>query len=127
MAPAPYYRDVRTHKNLRRWAALLCGLMILSAAACDRGSHPHEIGKAAPDFNISDGTSSIHLASYRGQVVLLNFWASWCAPCIEEIPSLNQLQRQMPQLVVVGVVWLEGYEIASIYLERVFVDSLCCD
>ena len=36
-------------------------------------------------------------------MVLLNFWASWCAPCIEEIPSLNQLQRQMPQLVVVGV------------------------
>jgi cytochrome c biogenesis protein CcmG/thiol:disulfide interchange protein DsbE len=45
----------------------------------------------------------VQLSKYRGKVVVLNFWATWCAPCIEEIPSLNELQRQMPQLVVLGV------------------------
>ena len=78
-------------------------LSLLLAAGCDRGDRPRFIGKPAPDFTISDGGRSLQLSSYRGKVVLLNFWASWCTPCVEEIPSLNQLQRQMPQLVVVGV------------------------
>ncbi len=78
-------------------------LSLLLAAGCDRGDHPRQIGKPAPDFTISDGGRNLQLSSYRGKVVLLNFWASWCAPCVEEIPALNQLQRQMPQLVVVGV------------------------
>ncbi len=50
-----------------------------------------------------DNGRSVQLSSYRGKVVLLNFWATWCAPCIEEIPYLNQLQHQLPQLVVLGV------------------------
>ena len=78
-------------------------LSLLLAAGCDRGDHPRQVGRPAPDFTISDGGRTLQLSSYRGKVVLLNFWASWCAPCIEEIPSLNQLQRQMPQLVVLGV------------------------
>lgn len=35
--------------------------------------------------------------------MLLNFWASWCAPCIEEIPSLEELQRRMPEVSVVAI------------------------
>jgi peroxiredoxin len=75
----------------------------LLAVGCDRGDHPRQIGKLAPNFTVVDGTRSVELSSYRGKVVVLNFWATWCAPCIEEIPSLNELQRQMPQLVVLGV------------------------
>ena len=78
-------------------------LSLLLAAGCDRGDHPEQIGNRAPDFTVADGNRSLQLSSYRGKVVVLNFWASWCAPCIEEIPSLNQLQREMPQLVVLGV------------------------
>jgi len=78
-------------------------LSLLLAAGCDRGDHPRQIGRPAPDFTISDSGRTLQLSSYRGRVVLLNFWASWCAPCVEEIPALNQLQREMPQLVVVGV------------------------
>ena len=76
---------------------------LLLAAGCDRGDHPAQIAKPAPDFTVVEGNLSVELSQYRGKVVILNFWASWCAPCIEEIPSLNQLQRQMPQLVVLGV------------------------
>jgi peroxiredoxin len=78
-------------------------LWALLASGCDRGDHPRQIGRPAPDFTITDDGRSLQLSSYRGKVVVLNFWASWCAPCIEEIPSLNQLQLQMPQLVVLGV------------------------
>jgi cytochrome c biogenesis protein CcmG, thiol:disulfide interchange protein DsbE len=71
--------------------------------ACNRGAHPEQTNKPAPDFTVSDGTTTIHLASYRGQVVLLNFWGTWCPPCIEELPSLIQLHHDMPSLAIVAV------------------------
>ena len=45
----------------------------------------------------------MHLASYHGQVVLLNFWGTWCPPCLAEIPSLVQLHREMPSLAMVAI------------------------
>jgi len=45
----------------------------------------------------------VHLASYHGQVVLLNFWGTWCPPCLAEIPSLVQLHREMPSLAMVAI------------------------
>ncbi len=75
--------------------------MLLSG--CNRGAHPAQVGKVAPDFTVSDGTSTIHLASYRGRMVVLNFWASWCGPCIEETPGLLALHHDMPGLVILGV------------------------
>jgi cytochrome c biogenesis protein CcmG/thiol:disulfide interchange protein DsbE len=78
-------------------------LSLLLVAGCDRGDHPTQVGRPAPDFTLDEGSRHLQLKSYRGKVVVLNFWASWCPPCIEEIPSLNRLQRRMPQLVVLGV------------------------
>ena len=78
-------------------------LSLLVSAGCDRGDHPTQIGTPAAAFTLVDGSQTLQLSSYRGKVVVLNFWATWCPPCIEEIPSLNQLQREMPQLVVLGV------------------------
>ncbi len=61
----------------------------------------------APDFRLPtpDG-ASLRLSDLRGQVVLLNFWATWCAPCKAEMPALNALQHEYgasQRFVVVGV------------------------
>ena len=78
----------------------VCGLL---ATACDRGSHPALIGSRAPQFMVADETQTVSLAQLRGRVVLLNFWATWCVPCLDELPSLMELQRRMPQVVVIAI------------------------
>lgn len=76
---------------------------LIFGAGCDRGERPRELGKTAPAFTIRDGAQTVSLAQYRGQVVLVNFWASWCAPCMDELPSLLQLHRRLPQLAILGI------------------------
>jgi cytochrome c biogenesis protein CcmG, thiol:disulfide interchange protein DsbE len=85
----------------RVWASLMLGTLL--AVGCDRGSHPGNIDKPAPQFVVGDGSRTVDLSKLRGRVVVLNLWASWCAPCIEELPSLLALQKQMPELVIVAV------------------------
>src|SRR5581483_7631904 len=51
--------------------------------------------KAAPDFALKDVTGKVyHLSDYRGKVVMLNFWATWCPPCNKEIPEFGELQKE---------------------------------
>jgi cytochrome c biogenesis protein CcmG/thiol:disulfide interchange protein DsbE len=78
-------------------------MLAVSAAGCDRGNHPSQIGKPAPTFALNDGSQSVDLAKQRGHVVVLVFWATWCAPCLTELPSLSVMQRQFPQIHVVTV------------------------
>jgi thiol-disulfide isomerase/thioredoxin len=75
----------------------------LLLAGCDRGNQPAMVGSPAPDFTIHDGTRTITLSQFRGRPVMLNFWATWCPPCIEEMPSLIALHQQMPQLEILAV------------------------
>jgi thiol-disulfide isomerase/thioredoxin len=77
--------------------------MIALTSACDRDNRPEQIGKPAPEFALNDGQRSVDLAKFRGRVVVLSFWASWCAPCIEEMPSLELMQRELPQVQVLAV------------------------
>jgi len=52
--------------------------------------------KALPDLAFNDAEDkSLKLADYKGKIVLLNFWATWCAPCVKEMPSLDKLQAEM--------------------------------
>jgi peroxiredoxin len=70
-----------------------------------------KIGGYSPDFTLptldagSGGPASIHLSDLHGHVVLVNFWATWCPPCIEETPSLEKFSAQMKNrgVEVIGV------------------------
>ena len=88
--------------RLRRLPAVLAFASIL-LGGCDRGDHPAQLSQKAPDFTIHDGAKTVRLDQYRGRVVVLNFWASWCPPCLEEFPSLIQLQQRMPGITVLAV------------------------
>jgi cytochrome c biogenesis protein CcmG, thiol:disulfide interchange protein DsbE len=90
--------------NPRRVLALIAlGLCGWLATGCERGSHPARIGASAPQFTVSDGTEKVNLADLRGHVVVLNFWATSCFPCVEEVPSLEAMHHRMPQITVVAI------------------------
>jgi cytochrome c biogenesis protein CcmG, thiol:disulfide interchange protein DsbE len=115
---AQYYREVQ----FRRMLPLAALIALALTPGCDRGSRPNYTGKPAPDFTVADGSTSIHLASYRGQVVLLNFWWSQCAPCIEELPSLEQLHHDDPKVAILAVSIDEDPENYKNFLVRRRVD-----
>jgi peroxiredoxin len=79
---------------VRRFSGFALAL-ILVLSGCYGGSRPPRIGSAAPDFTIQDADRKISLHDLRGKVVVLNFWATWCPPCVEEMPSLVQLQQKL--------------------------------
>jgi cytochrome c biogenesis protein CcmG, thiol:disulfide interchange protein DsbE len=80
-----------------------------------------QIGGAAPAFALTnlDG-NPVRLSDLRGRPVIVNFWASWCGPCIDEFPALNKAARshQAEGLAVVGIVYRDQAEPARAFLRR---------
>jgi len=85
-------------------------LMLVLAAGCGRGSRPGLVGNSAPDFTVQDADRKVVLHDLRGKVVVLNFWATWCPPCVEEMPSLVRMQSNLKDRVVVLAVSVEDDE-----------------
>jgi len=76
-------------------AVFVASALLLALSACYSRTRPPRIGSAAPDFTLQDAQTKVTLNQFRGQVVVLNFWATSCAPCVEEMPSLVEMQRRM--------------------------------
>ena len=85
--------------------AFIAGLLVLFARPDYRQGEPSLRGRPAPDFPLVLDGKPARLSDLRGKVVLLNFWASWCQPCVDEAPSLNQLQKKILPLggTILGV------------------------
>ena len=65
-----------------------------------------EVGQSGPDFSITtESGKKITRSNFGGKLLVLNFWATWCPPCVEEMPSLNEFASQMKSegVVVLGV------------------------
>jgi cytochrome c biogenesis protein CcmG, thiol:disulfide interchange protein DsbE len=77
-----------------RRVTILIGLCIL-LAGCYSASRPPRIGSTAPDFTVQDVDRKIALSDLHGKIVVLNFWATWCPPCVDEMPSLVHLQQRL--------------------------------
>lgn len=73
--------------------------------ACYNGSRPPHVGSAAKEFTVKDSDRTVTLNQFRGQVVVLNFWATWCPPCVQELPSMMDMQERLRSrgVTVLGV------------------------
>jgi cytochrome c biogenesis protein CcmG/thiol:disulfide interchange protein DsbE len=87
-------------------------LLVLLGQGCQRGTQPELIGRPALDFTVRDVDRTVALHDLRGKVVVLNFWATWCPPCVEEMPSLVAMQEKMRSDVTVLAVSLDFDESA---------------
>lgn len=92
------------YTGVDRLSWLLATLLALSLLGCERNPSTRLVGSPAPDFTVTDSDHTVSLHDLHGKLVVLNFWAAHCGPCIEEMPSLVQLQAKMgPEVTVLGV------------------------
>ena len=97
------------NKKWERLLPVLIGVLVVAliAVVAESTREPiTEVGDTAPGFElVTDDGQRLTRSQFGGQLLVLNFWATWCGPCIEELPSLNQFQKRFASsgVVVLGV------------------------
>ena len=98
---------MRIGPKILAWGGLAAflGIIVVFATPSYRHGEASIAGKRAEDFTMELSGKPSHLSDFRGKVVVLNFWATWCPPCIEETPALNRLQKYIESrnALVLGV------------------------
>jgi cytochrome c biogenesis protein CcmG, thiol:disulfide interchange protein DsbE len=82
-------------RRIAAWTAvaIAAGILVLFAMPSYRQGEASIAGKPAEDFALTLAGKSEHLSDLKGKIVVLNFWATWCPPCVEETPALNRLEK----------------------------------
>jgi cytochrome c biogenesis protein CcmG, thiol:disulfide interchange protein DsbE len=113
-------QSVKTDRFLR----VAIGLMVIALIYVLYGAiHEHVVvaGDKSPDFTITaDNGRAISIPNFGGKLLVLNFWASWCQPCIEETPSLSAFSDQYKDkgVVVLGVSVDQNLDAYQKFVER---------
>jgi peroxiredoxin len=120
-------RARRSRARLLSWPLIAFVALAGSASRCSRGElGTLSVGNPAPPFRLIDlKGDSVDLKSLTSKgAVLVNFWASWCAPCKEEVPLLNELHRKYRDrgIMVVGVSVEEGPAVVEAFKRRHAID-----
>ncbi|MHB1144277.1 MAG: TlpA family protein disulfide reductase [Thiobacillus sp.] len=105
---------------MKRWLGV-CAMGLWLAGGAQAAGFEARAATPSPDLNAADLKGAPKtLADYRGKVVLLNFWASWCPPCLREMPSMERLRVKMAgrPLAVVALDSAETREEVDAYLSR---------
>jgi cytochrome c biogenesis protein CcmG/thiol:disulfide interchange protein DsbE len=103
---------------LRAIAVLVLVLLTaaITAAGCSRGGDSQTLSGQAPDFELlATGGNTVRLSDYPGNVILLDFWATWCPPCQEMIPVLSKVHGELGD---------RGVTVLGVSLDRDGMDSL---
>jgi cytochrome c biogenesis protein CcmG/thiol:disulfide interchange protein DsbE len=97
---------------------ILMGCLALLIAACGE-SRAAAVGKPAPAFETVDMQGNVRsLTDLRGKVVLVNFWATWCSACREEMPSMQSLYEKMPKdkFEMIGLFTMDNPEVVKNFI-----------
>jgi peroxiredoxin len=103
----------------------ISGIALLSlfwaATGCVKEERKANLGTPAPDFALTDlDGEKVNLSDYKGRVVLIDFWATWCPPCRDSIPFLENLYLKYKDngFVVIGISFDENIEMVKRFKER---------
>ena len=106
---------------------LLAFLLIQLLTPAATPSSDPIVGHPAPDFSLAalgpaTGKSTLSLSDFKGRAIVLNFWASWCVPCKEELPLLEntwkQMQAQGKDVIFIGINYQEASSTAASFLQQ---------
>lgn len=134
---APAQKPVSQKHGRRKWfiagiiilvnVGLLAFLLIQLLTPATTPSSDPIVGHPAPNFSLAalkpaTGKGTLSLADFKGKAIILNFWASWCAPCKEELPLLEstwkQMQAQGKDVIVIGIDYQESSSAATSFLQQ---------
>jgi cytochrome c biogenesis protein CcmG/thiol:disulfide interchange protein DsbE len=115
LRPGIERRLIRRALRSARGLGAVMIMIVAATSAFDASSMAAEPGSLAPSFEVPGASGAVKLSAYRGKLVYLDFWASWCGPCKRSFPWMNQLQAKYGA---------QGLQVLAVNLDGKHADAL---